>query len=1444
MNALIRRITFLVVLPLLLAIVGLALPAFAQSTDDKDDPFYGQQGTAQIIEERRIAPFQQVEESVDPFTGNVNLLHTDVILPGNAGLDLRIQRSYNSRIWGLKSGQFPRLVAYYEASVMGLGWSFHFGRVVNPFGSGSSNRFLPNNPVVEMPDGSSHPLFQDKNDFNRMISREYWIYKQISNGVFQLKLTDGTIYTFPSTNAYFPETGVTVHQVSTIQTPNGNTITFTYDPNDKRKVTSITDTVGRNTITFTYQVLPRPGCASPGGWDTTALTSITVNGKVFTYSYQTIDCYFFLTRATPPVGPSWNYTYIIAPCCGPPQYQLQTVTYPSGAVLTYGYSNVRFDIGPDSLLYSVVSSRALSGRGVTATTWTYSYDANSPSDQITTVTQSGCKTEKFTFKSFGSLPNQGLVNGLWRVGRLLKKEILDGATVVQTETYTWSPSASISLDDIGNVNYNNMGAFLYDDQIFVPLLSSKSVTRDGKTYTTSFSNFNAYGDSGTITENGDASRTTTLTYYTDAVKNIVKGYPLSQAVTVGGQTFTTNYSYDANGNLTTLNRYGVVTTFGYTNGNVSSRTNARNFTTNYQYSNGTVSQIAKPITGYTINRLINWEGTIARETNGRGFITTFSYDALNRVTVIDPPLEVNTTMTYDNTGATFWKVTKGSAFTQFNVDGLARVTSTAAVGGINTAATYNVCGQKNYQSYPYTTSNIGDNFTYDRLDRVTQVTHPDGKTQTYSYANGNVAITNERTITVTYGYQSFGDPDEKRLVSVADAAGTTTYAYNAVESLTTITHPGPLTRSFSYNTKNFLISETHPETGTLTYGRDNVGNLTSQTDGKGATSFAYDALDRRTSIDYPGTADDTTFAYDNADNRTSVSNAAAAYTSTYDSENRLTQQVLTINGLTFTTSFGYDTQGNLTTLTYPTGRAITYTYDSANRVSGLNGYVSSVTYHPSRAMASLTFANAKTTTIGYDNRYRVQATDTPAVLQYTYGYDGVSNVLSITDILDASRTRTMTYDNVDRLLTASGIWGSMSFAYDAVGNRTSKTTASGTTTYSYASNRVTAATGAETDQYAYDPNGNMTTIRGFTLAHDVANRLIEVNAGTVTYTYDGDGRRVKKVNNAAVKTTLYHYDRAGNILAETDGAGATQVEYLYINGQHVAKIVPGTPESVLYYHNDTLASPVAMTDTAGNVVWRVDYEPFGNLAAIMETVPNTHEFIGKERDPETGLHYFGARYYDDGIGRFLSVDPALRIRTPSASLTHTQLLNNYAYAGNNPYRFVDRDGNFIQLAPIVVGILSTVLFPSAVNAPVITDALENAQNSFEFALETALLQAGIGANRLIAGGAEKAVKPARGLSESAADSVTSVAPRAENARLQGVINQLFRPTDKVPGGTAGAIREEIRTGKPVGGTFHRTKGEERARQLEKIIQEEKLSSADRATAQEMLKDLGDALGGQ
>ena len=123
-------------------------------------------------------------------------------------------------------------------------------------------------------------------------------------------------------------------------------------------------------------------------------------------------------------------------------------------------------------------------------------------------------------------------------------------------------------------------------------------------------------------------------------------------------------------------------------------------------------------------------------------------------------------------------------------------------------------------------------------------------------------------------------------------------------------------------------------------------------------------------------------------------------------------------------------------------------------------------------------------------------------------------------------------------------------------------------------------------------------------------------------------------------------------------------------------------EYVLFYHNDTLGSPVVLTDSAGNVMWRADYEPFGNLATLTETLPNTHQFIGKEVDAETSLHYLGARFYDGSLGRFLSVDPIL-LRSQKTNVRFPQRLNMYAYGTNNPYRFLDPTGLDIVDPPSV-----------------------------------------------------------------------------------------------------------------------------------------------------------------
>ncbi|MDA8078294.1 MAG: RHS repeat-associated core domain-containing protein [Nitrospiraceae bacterium] len=102
-------------------------------------------------------------------------------------------------------------------------------------------------------------------------------------------------------------------------------------------------------------------------------------------------------------------------------------------------------------------------------------------------------------------------------------------------------------------------------------------------------------------------------------------------------------------------------------------------------------------------------------------------------------------------------------------------------------------------------------------------------------------------------------------------------------------------------------------------------------------------------------------------------------------------------------------------------------------------------------------------------------------------------------------------------------------------------------------------------------------------------------------------------------------------------------------------------------------------DSIGNVVWRADYKPFGQEQSISGSLENNEKFVGKEKDKETGLYYFGARYMYDKAGRFISPDPVGPVDPWTGKINqkvihNPQMLNPYAYAVNNPYRYVDPDG--------------------------------------------------------------------------------------------------------------------------------------------------------------------------
>lgn len=222
----------------------------------------------------------------------------------------------------------------------------------------------------------------------------------------------------------------------------------------------------------------------------------------------------------------------------------------------------------------------------------------------------------------------------------------------------------------------------------------------------------------------------------------------------------------------------------------------------------------------------------------------------------------------------------------------------------------------------------------------------------------------------------------------------------------------------------------------------------------------------------------------------------------------------------------------------------------------------------------------------------------------------------------------------------------------------------------------------------YDTAGNLTTNAiSQTFAYDAENRQTSFNTGNVllnaTYQYDGDGHRVRKDQNGV--TTVFVYDAAGQLAAEYSSASASG------SG--------GTSYPV----GDHLGSSRIVTDSNQAVLARHDYLPFGEeiqtsigsrstITGYTTLDPIRQKFTAKERDTESGLDYFLARYYSSPQGRFTSpdefpggiVDPftgqqaASAGPLPYADIADPQTLNKYSYVRNNPLRYTDPDGHVID----------------------------------------------------------------------------------------------------------------------------------------------------------------------
>jgi RHS repeat-associated protein len=321
-----------------------------------------------------------------------------------------------------------------------------------------------------------------------------------------------------------------------------------------------------------------------------------------------------------------------------------------------------------------------------------------------------------------------------------------------------------------------------------------------------------------------------------------------------------------------------------------------------------------------------------------------------------------------------------------------------------------------------------------------------------------------------------------------------------------------------------------------------------------------------------------------------------------------------------------------------------------------------------------------------------ESTLTPFPTQnLSYGYDAAGNITGITDNYQSARSQTLGYDNLNRLNSASGAYGSLSFTYDGVGNRATSVTGGTTNTYNYGSSSnqlnsisvsgstVRSFSYANSGQVSQDVRGGSSTY-GFTYNNDGRISSASLNGSTVgSYLYNGVEQRVAKT----VSSTTTHdvYDRFGHLMSEDDGSGNPIREYIWLGNMPIALVDHGGMSPATYYvHTDQLGRPQKMTDGSASLVWDAIYDPFGNVSSVSGTATNLLMFPGQLYDSETALAQNWNREYDSTLGRYIQSD---RIGLGGG-------INSYSYADANPTRILDPNGN-TPIGAIIGGMIGELV---------------------------------------------------------------------------------------------------------------------------------------------------------
>ncbi len=1025
-----------------------------------------------------------------------------------------------------------------------------------------------------------------------------------------VSIPTGYLYTTPSdTREYYNANG----KLARIEFRGGESLNLTHDA--LNRLVSVSDENGRS-LSFTYN-----------GSDKSILSMTTPDG-VYSYSYGVNNN---LTTVTKPDSKTRIYHYEDTNFAN----ALTGVTDEKGV----RYATYRYDD----------QGRAISSEnagGVNNFTITYNAD-----DSVTTTNPLGKQTTYY-FET---------ILGVRKITNVEGHQSANCAAANKANTYDARGFLESKTDWLGNVT-----TYVRDTRGLAT--SMTEATGSNAERTISYTYDPVYRLPETITETGKVSANT---YDSD-------GRIISESITDTntGETRTTTYTYhpnsvDAFGN-TVLGRLANID---------GSRTDVND------------------ITAFEYDAQLN----LIKITNALGHETEMlQFDVSGRPTLIKDSNGIKTRMLYDVQGRLV-RVVQGTntsikAVTRYVFNDKGELTKTAAPNGTFLRYTYDDIGRliriiNSDSKILYTLDNAGNRIrevykdsagavrykyrqAFDELSRVIRGIDDNGDKTRYAYdVNDNLTkITDGNLNKTRFGYDALDR--QTRTVDALD--GRTVQTFNELDQLTRVKDPRDNATRYVYNAFGDVIREISPDTGKTVNTVDAAGNTIRRKDARGViTRYSYDALNRLTRIIYPSDPSlNVNLIYDSGagcgisiGNLCEIKDASGITRYTYDELSRLTQVTETRGTLSFTTSYAYDLAGNVTGMTLPSGRFVSYGLDVNNQISNVNADIggasiplaSTITYLPFGGIEGLTYGNGISLTNSYNTAYQLTARHIGNLINDNYSYDAAGNIT-------VKGTASYDYDPLYRLLNESSDAGLFDYSYDSIANRLTEGKNGSSTSYIYPfdSSKLSAINATP---ISYDAAGNIITDLQRSYTIDAAGRVQDVSISSAiagSYVYNANNQRTSKAVNGS--KTHYIYGLGGQLYGEYDASGNLIREYVYLNGEPLAQV--NTGEAIAYMHTDHLGTPRVATDSNTAQVWSWQSDAFGNGTPSGSATVNLR-FAGQYYDTESGLHYNWNRYYDPQTGRYITSDP----------IGLAGGINTYTYVNANPVMFNDPEGLQAQPSP-------------------------------------------------------------------------------------------------------------------------------------------------------------------